>query len=757
MSRLTPHAAWVAVPLLLLAGAASATQRGIHYGEIDDPGLVACDQQLWEGQLQRARACYRQLLGKAPATALRAELAWALGEIKAANRWFRQAVQENPESAPLRTRWGWLFAVTHQAAEAQALFDEALTLDPNYVYAKLGLASVMAGGFSGAASEALEPLLTDANIPTGAAIRASLMKAWLALEEGHLDEAETLLDRADGMLRSSTWPRLELLALRAAHAALGDEPVQPWVDEALAQNEFFGDAWAVPAYFMVITRRYEQAGQWYAAALAVQPDLWSARLELGTNLLRLDRPVEARRQIEAAYTGDPYNAKTVNTLRLLDTLDGFEIRTLTMGEKGMKLRLHSEEAAVLTPYVADLTRRSVALFSERYQYTPSQPVVVEMYPDHEDFAVRTVGLPGVGILGATFGYVVAMDSPAARSPDDFHWGTTLWHEIAHIFTLRATDHRVTRWFSEGISVFEEWRTGPVPGRQIPLVALNAMAEGKLLPLAQLDASFIRPSYPQQVIVSYMQAGLTCDFIEQEFGFAPLVEILAQYKAGAGTRKAVETALGITLEQFDERFAAFIDSEFSETFAALTEFEQQRGDAVGAAREQRWADVVEPAQRAATLLPAYVDADSPYLMLARAQRELEEPAAELSALQAFFDAGGRVPAALDRLAELLKDQGNVAAAADVLDESNWVAPLDWERHSRLGELWLELGKADAAVREYRAALALNPHDRADAHLKLARSLNSAGRTDEARLEVLSALELAPNFREAQKLLMSLIES
>ena len=90
-------------------------------------------------------------------------------------------------------------------------------------------------------------------------------------------------------------------------------------------------------------------------------------------------------------------------------------------------------------------------------------MTLELYPDHDDFAVRVAGLAGIGLLGVTFGYVVAMDSPSGRAAGEFHWGSTLWHEMAHVFTLEATDHRVPRWLSEGISVYEEWRTGPTPG------------------------------------------------------------------------------------------------------------------------------------------------------------------------------------------------------------------------------------------------------------------------------------------------------
>ena len=71
---------------------------------------------------------------------------------------------------------------------------------------------------------------------------------------------------------------------------------------------------------------------------------------------------------------------------------------------------------------------------------------------HADFAVRTVGLPGLGALGVTFGTVVAMDSPSGRKPGSFNWATTLWHEMDHVFVLTATHNRVPRWFAEGLAV-----------------------------------------------------------------------------------------------------------------------------------------------------------------------------------------------------------------------------------------------------------------------------------------------------------------
>ena len=112
------------------------------------------------------------------------------------------------------------------------------------------------------------------------------------------------------------------------------------------------------------------------------------------------------------------------------------------------------------------------------------PVQVEVYPDHEDFAVRTMGMPGLGALGVTFGQVVAMDSPSARKPGDFNWGSTLWHEMSHVFILTATNFRVPRWFTEGLAVHEEGEHSPEWKNQPTPEVLAAIRDKKLLPVAQ---------------------------------------------------------------------------------------------------------------------------------------------------------------------------------------------------------------------------------------------------------------------------------
>ena len=53
-----------------------------------------------------------------------------------------------------------------------------------------------------------------------------------------------------------------------------------------------------------------------------------------------------------------------------------------------------------------------------------------------------------------------MDSPSGRKPGEFHWASTLRHEMSHVFISRPRNHRVPRWFTEGLAVHEETEASP---------------------------------------------------------------------------------------------------------------------------------------------------------------------------------------------------------------------------------------------------------------------------------------------------------
>jgi len=104
--------------------------------------------------------------------------------------------------------------------------------------------------------------------------------------------------------------------------------------------------------------------------------------------------------------------------------------------------------------------------------------------------------------------------------------------------------------------------------------------------------------------------------------------------------------------------------------------------------------------------------------------------------------------------LQEEQGRGKAAAETLDRLNFIFPRDEALQRKLGDLWLAEDDPEKAIRAYRSLLALKPLDRAAAHFNLARACRAAKRLEDAREQVLLALEAAPGYRPAQKLLLEI---
>ena len=751
-----------AYALAALAGASAAQALTIEYALDRPKALVACDEQAYRGARTEALACYANLITQSTDTRIKADAARASGDVRAANTFFQTAIKEYPQDAALRARWGELFAATHQNNEAVRLFEEALELDAEYAPAKIGLAKIAAGQYEEKTREWAAQVIDET---PDQALEAHLMVARAALEDGAIEAGVVALDMAQELAEKNKRSPLEIYALKASVDLLRGTTASPWTQRALALNARYGDAYAIPAHFYVITRRYREAIALLQKAVEIEPDLYTAHAELGVNLLRENELEEAQRHLQIAYRGDPFSAPIVNTLRLIDSFDNFVVtehpaKPAAPGSNaapnpGVTLRLHKDETKVLEPYVLDLVNRTIETYSKRYGFTLKQPVIVELYPDHDDFAVRIAGLPGIGLLGVTFGYLVAMDSPTGRADDQFHWGTTLWHEMAHVFTLEATNHLVPRWFSEGVSVYEEWSTGPLPGRHIPLPVLAAIKEGKFLPVAELDRGFIRPTYEEQVIVSYMQAGLICEYIAGRFGQEALERMLDQFKNGKDTAQAIQGALGISPGQFDENFDAYVDMQLGGVLAQLDAWREKQGELQETVQSGEWRLVAAKAAEAIELFPDYVDDGSPYIAKARAHRELGETALGTTTLLEYRKRGGYDPDALIALARMLGDAGrtdeSIAAFKDVL----MVAPLRPEVHRDFGDRLAAANRQREALVEYQAFLAMNPQDLADAHYRLAKTYVALDDRAKGREHLLYALEIAPHYREAQQLLLEVV--
>jgi tetratricopeptide (TPR) repeat protein len=486
------------------------------------------------------------LVAQTPAATLdQAESLWKQHRYVEANDVFRALVAAHPRNAEYRVRWGRLFLERFQPPDAAQLFNEALNIQPKRADALLGLALVAADGFEAQATHfARQALDADPHL-----LEAQELLARLALEDSNPAKAAEEAHKALAMSAQATQAK----AILATIDWLNDKPDTPW-------DPHSGPAYETAARIFVLNRRYEDAIKLFRKAIAAQPDLWSAHSQLGINLMRLGLEDEARAELELCYENGYKDKPTVNTLRLMDSYKNF----VTYKTDRTVLRLHKKEAELLHPYFEAEMLRALDTYDKKYGFKLNRPVQVEVYPDHEDFAVRTMGMPGLGALGVTFGYVVAMDSPSGRPPGTFHWASTMWHELSHVYVLNMTNFRVPRWFTEGLAVHEETAASPEWGDRLDPHVIMALKDKKLLPVAELDRGFVRPEYPTQVVVSYFEAGRMCDYINSKWGWSKLLAMIHDFAGGATTPEVIEKELGVKPEEFDQGFMAALTAETQKT-------------------------------------------------------------------------------------------------------------------------------------------------------------------------------------------------
>jgi tetratricopeptide (TPR) repeat protein len=545
------------------------------------------------------------------------------------------------------------------------------------------------------------------------------------------------------------------------------------VQQVLKVNPVYGEVYRVAGDHLARNYRFDEAVDMVRKGLALDDANARAHADLGKHLLRTGDEPGARRALERAFKDDPFDQQTFNSLTLLDTLDKFE--TITDGD--LIFRFDPSEAAVMREHAIPLAKEAMATLSKKYNFTPQGPILIEMFPKHDDFAVRTIGLPGmIGALGACFGRVVTLDSPKARPPGDFNWGETLWHELAHVFTIQMSKQRVPRWLTEGTSVWEERRARPEWGREMDITFAHALNEGKVMKLDVLNQGF---QDPKMISLAYYQASLVVDHIVETYGETKLHDLLRAYGDGLEDETAIKEGLGVSLAQLQTGFDARLDKQYASLRRALKapemkekmsadelkalatsnpdSFAVQMRLAVALNEAKDNAGAIAALERASQIIPSATGANNPNTMIAKIALEQKDTARAIKALEEVMRVDHADVESARKLTELVTPTGDAARTEDAYRRLIAIDPFDREAEAQLGRLALKRKDPLTAVRSFKSVLGSNPPDRAQAHVELAEAHLAAGQYADAKKQTLAALEIAPSFERAQDLLLKISDT
>ncbi len=519
--------------------------------------------------------------------------------------------------------------------------------------------------------------------------------------------------------------------------------------------------------------RFAEGVEYQRRAFQMDPLYGPARFRLAQDLLRLGNDEEGWELIKQVADLDRYNVEAYNLRTLQDRLSKF----VTLEGDGIWVRMDAKESNIYGARALELLTEAKQVLEKKYDFPLKHRVVVEIFPQQSDFAIRTFGLPGgAGFLGVCFGNVITANSPASQGETPSNWESVLWHEFCHSITLQKTNNRMPRWLSEGISVYEELERDVSWGQRMNPLYQQMLLGEDFVPLSKLSGAFLSPKSPVHLQFAYFESSLAVRYLIERHGIELLQRLLIDLGMGLPMETALANRYG-QAETLDGDFQAYI-AELAKKFHPQTDFsrpEKEEGKEIdwkellkekpnnyfvqlykvrSEVEVKDWGSAASSVKRLLELYPDDAERGGALELAALVAREQADVEMETELLRKLIAlSGDRVPA-LTRLLELDRGRSDWNQVVSTAKKLIAVQPNIAAGHEALVEAQRNLTQVAANVQPLMALKELKPTDPAGLHYQLAEALHAADRNAEARIEVLKALEYSPRYRDAQKLLVAI---
>ena len=706
-------------------------------------------------------------------------------------------------------------------------FDRVREADPDYLEAYIATAelALRKGDFKVAAETLDQAELVDGSDPR---VFYLMAKAWqpsdpqranaaiqraLEMNPQHVDslllQAEHAVDRelyesAESLIRDvllinphepRAWAYMAVIAhLRGRYeieqlmraAALSTWSENPEVDHLIGRK--LSDKY-----------RFEEGAAYQRQALMMDAHYAPANFQLAQDLLRLGEEEIGWELARRVAEEDEYNVVAHNLVTLYDHVKHFSV----LQQDGIHVRMDPREASIYGEQVLELLTEARESLCAKYDVDPDGPILVEIFPDQSDFAIRTFGLPGgAGFLGVCFGRVVTANSPASQGARPANWQSVLWHEFCHVVTLSKSNNRMPRWLSEGISVYEERERDPSWGEKMIPAYRHMILGDDLTPVSRLSGAFLTPESPLHLQFAYYQSSLVVEFLVEAHGLDAVKSLLRDLGDGLLINDALTKNVG-SLQKLDATFAEYARQR-AKSFGAQADWSKQgvpeendvdvlqdwltehpnnywalRKLASALIAAEQYEQALEPLEKIRELGAISGERGGPLEQLTQVYRELRRTPAEREAHEAIVARSSDALPSLTRLIELSHPEaspGNSERTAEPQKQARaetkrieqWqqvqdlaerflaVNPLIPTGHEYLAVASEALQQPEVAIDALKALALMEPIDPAALHYRTARAYTQLQQTSQAKRQVLMALEDAPRYRDALRLLLKVSE-
>ncbi len=462
--------------------------------------------------------------------------------------------------------------------------------------------------------------------------------------------------------------------------------------------------------------RFEEGAAYQRKALEFDSGYTPAKFQLAQDQLRLGHDEIGWELAKRVADEDEYNVIAHNLITLSDRLSEFRV----LEADGIVVRMDRREAAIYGDAVLKLLGEAKRVLCEKYGVEPRAPIVVEIFPDQKDFAIRTFGLPGgAGFLGVCFGRVITANSPASQGENPSNWQSVLWHEFCHVVTLEKTKNRMPRWLSEGISVYEERQRDASWGEAMTPTYRDMLLGDDLTPVSDLSAAFLSPPSPIHLQFAYYESSLVVEFLIERHGMDALLQILDDLGDGLNIHDALVRSAG-SLQKLDSEFEEFAHKH-AESFGTKADWSREEMPEKPSPEELlAWVDkhpesywglrrlsesyvAAGQYEKAKTLLEKIRSLGAttgqrgdPLELLARVYRELDDVEAERETLETIVSSSSDALTALRRLIEMAREDENWETVVAYANNLTSINPLLAEGHRSLAEAAEQLDRPEQVV-------------------------------------------------------------